>query len=284
MNRKLLIILTAAALPVSSAAANLFPFDTLNVPDELLSDAPGDVYFTGGFYYLDDSGDPTLDDIEPESYWYYLIPLNVGYQFWRGFTGGIQVTLLNREYGDAVLDDYGDVWLKAKYLKRIHRFFLGGRIGGKFGKIESVPGTIMEDAGGFDMTFFGGAELTTLFSTEFAAGYRLIGKNKASYDDVGNLLHVSGGPTLSLWDGMFTAGVPVSYYRQSTFQEFSDEHANIFYGETKHRTVSIGSKAVYAFGERFLSTVTFRTDFVITAENVARDYYVGGGYSVIAPF
>lgn len=284
MKRILLILVTVVALPIRPIADQLFPFDTLNTPDELVSDAPGDVYFSGGFYYLDDSGKSELDDIGPQSYWYYFMPLNVGYQFWRGFTAGVQVTLLNREYGDAVLNDYGDIWLKAKYLKRVNRFFLGGRIAGKFGKIESVPGTITEDAGGFDMTFFGGAELTGCLATEFAAGYRLIGKTKASYDDVGNVFHASGGPTLSLWDGVFTAGVPVSYYRQSTFQELSDEHANTFYGETKYRTVSVGPKAVYAFGDRFLSSVTFRADFVIAAENVSRDYFIGGGYSVIAPF
>ncbi len=285
MKRILLILLTVVALPIRPTADQLFPFDTLNTPDELVSDAPGVFYFSGGFYYLDDSGEPDLDDIGPQSYWYYFMPLNVGYHFWRGFTAGIQVTLLNREYGDAVLDDYGDVWLKAKYLKRFNdRYSLGGRIAGKFGKIESVPSTIQEDADGLDLTFFGGAEINRHFATEFAVGYRFIGKTKASYDDVGNLLHASGGPTLSLWDGMFTAGVPVSYYSQSTFQELSDEHANIFYGETKYRTVSVGPKAVYTFGDRFLSSVTFRADFVIAAENVERDHYIGGGYSAVVPF
>ena len=285
MKRILLIFVMVVALPGHPAADQLFPFDTLNTPDELVSDAPGDVYFSGGLYYLDDSGKSYLDDIGPQSYWYYFIPLNIGYQFWRGFTVGMQVTLLNREYGNAVLDSSGDFWVKAKYYRRLNdRYYLGGRIAGKFGKIESVPSTIQEDAEGLDLTFFGGAEMNRHFATEFAVGYRFIGKNEASYDDVGNLLHASGGPTLSLWDGTFTAGVPVSYYRQSTYQELSDEQANIFYGETKHRTVSIGPKAVYAFGDRFLSSVTFRADFVIAAENVARDYYVGGGYSVIAPF
>lgn len=292
MKRILLILLTAVALPGHPAADQLFPFDTLNVPDELLSDAPGDVYFTGGFYYLDDSGESELDDIGPQSYWYYFMPLNVGYQFWRGFTAGVQVTLLNREYGDAVLDDYGDVWLKAKYSKRVNRFFIGGRIAGKFGKIESFSSFNEEDAETLDLTFFGGAELTKSFSAEFTAGYRFIGKTKTSYDDMGNVLHASGSPTLSLWDGVFTAGLPVSYYRQSTFLELSDEHGRIFYGEMKHRTVSVGPKAAYTFGDRFPSSVTFRADFVIAAENVAldiallypRDYYVGGGYSVIAPF
>ncbi len=284
MKRKLLITLTVVALPVHAAAAQLFPFDTLNIPDELLSDAPGDVYFTGGFYYLDDSGDPTLDDIEPESYWYYLIPLNVGCQFWYGFTSGIQVTLLNREYGDAVLDDYGDIWLKAKYLKRVTRFFIGGRIAGKLGEFESFSYYNEENAEALDLTFFGGLELTERFSAEFAAGYRFVGTNEVSYDDLGNLLYLSGGPKVTMYGDVLTLGIPVSYYRQSTFQEFSDEHANIFYGETKHRTMSIGPKAVYTFGDRFLSRVTFRADFVIVAENVARDYYVGGGYSVIAPF
>jgi hypothetical protein len=283
MKRILLMLLTVVVLPVDPAAVQFFPFDTLNVPDELLSDAPGDVYFSGGFYYLDDSGDSTLDDIEPESYWYYFMPLNVGYQFWRGFTAGVQVTLLNREYGDAVLDDYGDVWLKAKYLKRVNRFFIGGRVAGKFDEIESFSSFDEEDAESLDLTFFGGAELTERFSAEFAAGYRFVGTNEDTYDDLGNMFHVSGGPKITYGDS-FTLGVPVSYYRQSTLQEFSDEYGNIFYGETKHRTVSIGPSAAYTFGDRFSSSVTFRADFVIAAENIERSYYVGGGYSVVAPF
>jgi hypothetical protein len=284
MKRILLILFTVVVLPVISAAAHLFPFDALNVPDELLPDAPGDVYFSGGLYYLDDSGEPYSDSLGPQGYWYYILPLSVGYQFRRGFTAGAQITLLNREYGGAVLDDYGDVWLKAKYTKRINRFALGGRVAGKFGKIESVPGTIYEDANGFDITLLGGVELTGRFSAEFAAGYRFIGKNKASYDDVGNMLHVSGAPKVKLYGNSFTLGLPVSYYKQSTYLELSDEHGRIFYGELKHRTVSIGPKAVYTFGDRFPSSITFRADLVIDEENVDRDYFIGGGYSVIAPF
>jgi hypothetical protein len=283
MNRKLLILLTVAALPVNSAATNLFPFDTLNVPDELLSDAPGDVYFTGGLYYLDGPGDPFSGDPETQSNWYSFIPLNVGCRFWHDFTAGAQITFLNYEYGNAVLDDYGDVWLKAKYSKRANRFYLGGRVAGKSSGFESLSYHNDENAYNLDLTLFGGVELTERFSAEFAGGYRFVGTNEDTYDDLGNMFHISGGPTLTYSDS-FKLGVPVSYYGQSTIQEFFDEYANIFYGETKHRTVSIGPKAAYTFGDRFPSSVTFRADFVVAAENIERSYYIGGGYSVIAPF
>jgi hypothetical protein len=285
MNLKLLIVLTVAALPVSSAAAHLFPFDTLNVPDELLSDAPGDVYFTAGLYYLNGpGGDPFNGGSDPQLSPYYFIPLTVGYRFWRGFSAGVQVTLFNLEDPSPVPDDYGDVWIKAKYSKRFTRFFLGGRVAGKFGDFESFSYFDEKNAKTLDLTLFGGVELTERFSAEFAGGYRFVGTNETTYDDLGNMLHVSGGPEVTLYNGSFTLGAPVSYYGQSTFLELSDEQANIFYWEIKHHTVSIGPKAAYAFGDRFPSSVTFRADFVIAAENVERDYYVGGGYSVIAPF
>ncbi|UCE26358.1 MAG: transporter [Candidatus Coatesbacteria bacterium] len=284
MNRKFLIILTVAFLPVISAATNLFPFDTLNVPDELLSDVPGDVYFSAGLYYLDGPGDPFSSDPETQSKWYSFIPLNVGCRFWHDFTAGAQITLLNHEYGNAVLDDYGDVWLKAKYSNRVNRFFLGGRIAGKSGGFESLSFHNDENAYNLDLTLFGGVELTERFSAEFAAGYRFVGTNEDTYDDLGNMLYVSGGPIAKLFGDVLTVGIPVTYYKQPTFQEVMDDQANIFYHEFKHHTVSVGPKAVYTFGDRFPSSVTFRADFVIAAENVERDYYVGGGYSVVAPF
>jgi hypothetical protein len=199
------------------------------------------------------------------------MPLNVGYQFWHGFTAGAQVTLLNREYGNAVLDNYGDVWLKTNYLKRVNRFSIGGRIAGKFGEYPLFSYHDKENAKTLDLTVFGGVELTEPFSAEFAAGYRFVGTNEDKYDDLGNLLYASAGPKVTLYGDSFTLGVPVCYYRQSTYQEVSDEHGRVFYGEFKHHTVSIGPEAVYTFGDRFPSSVTFRADFVIAAENVERD-------------
>jgi hypothetical protein len=286
MKRTLFILVTVVALPVHPAAnPYFFPFDMLNTPDEPVSDALRGLYFSGGFYYLDDSGEPYHDDIEPQSYSYYFIPLNIGYEFVRGFTTGMQITIFDIEDGDLVPDGYGDVWLKAKYSKRVNgRFSLGGRVAGKLDGVDAFSTYDEKNAEALDLTFFGGAELTKRLSTEFIAGYRFIGKTEASYDDVGNLFHASGGPILSFRDDALTVAVPVSYYGQSTLQAFSDEYGNIFYGETKHRTVSIGPRAAYTFGDQFPSSVTFRAEIVIDDENVDRDYFIGGGYSAVAPF
>jgi hypothetical protein len=294
MRSLLLITLYTALLSIQAAAYPLFfPFDSLNTPDETLPEAPTGFYVASAFYYLNDTGEyydgtgNTRDYLE-QDWWYAFIPFSFGYRFGLGFDVGMQTTVVSNDTAAGSTGGLGDFWFKARYVYPLNeRFYIGGRLAGKFFNLQeySIP-AVSDRTNSFDMTFFGGIDITALFIAEYSIGYRLAGNmndpgGTFENGDIGNDLRVMVAPGLSLVGGAFNIKVPISYLATSVT---APAYPNEGYVTINYYGFSTGFKTTYSFGENIYSTITIGAEFPLKGRNVSRDYFIGGGYSAVVPF